>query len=1038
MEFAYSMDHVVESREAFKGKVMQGMPAVQLRKAANHPADQQIIEWMAEERRRADERAETKWRKKFAEWRREVTRQGPPMTQSFSAMELDLGTQRTPAGDKIAWASPQAAESSKSAAGMADLSLSGSASAGRLATFSEKGGAEPSPSSTVQLGTTAPAKQEAEEAVATASGIVAKEDLPSTRARAVDDIYRTAVKVAEVEKDRDVWRQRAKQTEEKLRHAELERSALKDRLSGIVGKASDTDYAHRAKEHDLEASLETATEKLRKCEAEKSSLAEKLRKHVAEHRAKEVENLRKQEDLQQQVQMLGELLKSSEHRTSSGQSEHEADQPSPTLDQDRPLCDAGVQTEALDDNHDAGDYEEVYEDDESNSSQVSGRTELVEDPVVQGSMQPGVEAPVSEPVHTTAARTGDGSPTTSPAKEEHLDSLRRQVADCLASATNDRELQESLHHLLMPHPPAASLPIQGADAAEPPPQHAVEAEAPELPPQPAAEAPEPPPPADAAEQEEEATATEAAYDQAVDASEKFHEAADELLDRQPQTQEVVGRDLEQSSSAEPAPEMEEAVPAASLAHDDVAEQVRAGHGEGEGASASEQQPLESGEEAKGPGQAALDGGAARELEASDVTAEKQREDSASPEMKEATAPAVEHKDEAAQAAPAAGVQHDATARDKGADEQPSEGTVQSAAAEDGLAPESEGLATSSEAQPVTEPAPSPQAQPVASELQEVADSAPCPPSEDLAKDSTGHSEQQHADSGGDPPPPPSEPAEVRTLDDSQLAASPAPPPAALEGEEAPGSETAKQFAAEAGRVEVEPQIKQEECAEQLPQLSNSAETSGETRSQYVPLQAARREIMSTLVSALHGGTLSSALHRSRPATAVAQTQLQSEDVRGSGSAGSPPTTSEEGSGLPVTMGKLAKSLLEGARSGTLRDALEATRPKSLAAEPPHEMVGGSALDAHAVTDDSDRFEVARRKILTTLIQAATSGELRPALLSAARGDRLQQLHGARGNLLRTLQDACASNSLAAAFQATAPAGRSVELPSSRCWRAAMA
>eukprot|EP00971_Amphidinium_carterae_P312748 6215745-Amphidinium_carterae.1 len=74
MESCYSFTDIVDHRELFRKKVQNGMPAPTNHKMAP-TLEAQFTDWIAAERKRADERAERKWKRKFDEWKREAVSQ---------------------------------------------------------------------------------------------------------------------------------------------------------------------------------------------------------------------------------------------------------------------------------------------------------------------------------------------------------------------------------------------------------------------------------------------------------------------------------------------------------------------------------------------------------------------------------------------------------------------------------------------------------------------------------------------------------------------------------------------------------------------------------------------------------------------------------------------------------------------------------------------------------------------------------------------------------------------------------------------------
>lgn len=102
-EAMYDYPEVTEPREALKKKILgpsastgsMRLGGVKLMPVKGHPSDEQMTDWMRLERKRADERAEKKWRKKFEEWQKQGF--APP---SKRAAELDLEGDEDTKSDK--------------------------------------------------------------------------------------------------------------------------------------------------------------------------------------------------------------------------------------------------------------------------------------------------------------------------------------------------------------------------------------------------------------------------------------------------------------------------------------------------------------------------------------------------------------------------------------------------------------------------------------------------------------------------------------------------------------------------------------------------------------------------------------------------------------------------------------------------------------------------------------------------------------------------------------------------------------------------
>eukprot|EP00927_Polykrikos_kofoidii_P076090 TRINITY_DN7283_c0_g1_i1.p1 TRINITY_DN7283_c0_g1~~TRINITY_DN7283_c0_g1_i1.p1 ORF type:complete len:1247 (-),score=342.65 TRINITY_DN7283_c0_g1_i1:257-3997(-) len=67
LEGFYDFSEALEPREALKTKILNTG-----KKLPQHPADDQVVDWMRNERQRAEDRAEKKWKKKFEEWQKQL------------------------------------------------------------------------------------------------------------------------------------------------------------------------------------------------------------------------------------------------------------------------------------------------------------------------------------------------------------------------------------------------------------------------------------------------------------------------------------------------------------------------------------------------------------------------------------------------------------------------------------------------------------------------------------------------------------------------------------------------------------------------------------------------------------------------------------------------------------------------------------------------------------------------------------------------------------------------------------------------------
>jgi len=80
-----------DSREALGKSMLSGLQDGEgnfKKKSGQHPADDEALAWMRNERKRADDRAEKRWRAKFQEWARNTGEENEGMSHSASAPSL--------------------------------------------------------------------------------------------------------------------------------------------------------------------------------------------------------------------------------------------------------------------------------------------------------------------------------------------------------------------------------------------------------------------------------------------------------------------------------------------------------------------------------------------------------------------------------------------------------------------------------------------------------------------------------------------------------------------------------------------------------------------------------------------------------------------------------------------------------------------------------------------------------------------------------------------------------------------------------------